>query len=142
MGKLSAFRSDPKRESEGVWVDYEDPELVKNPIRFKICSVNRPEYQEELRRQLRPHRKKLRRGVDKIPGEVLRDAQQKAASKWLLTDWENMEDDQGQPIPYSHQTAFEILSDPRYTSTWYFVFGVANDEGEYLEEQLEEDVGN
>ena len=144
MGKLSTFRSDPKRELEGVWVDFEDPEdpeVDGKPIRFLVASANNPRYQECMARLLKPHTRRLQRGQD-VPPEQMRQLRAKAMSQYMLLDWQNVFDEEDNPIEYTPEQGFEYLRAPEYHTIHSFVLGVAHDESEYRHEADEADKGN
>ena len=135
--KLTANKINSARREEGAWVkdlpDMEDLEL-------KVRGVGNSDYrrmQTALLKTVPP--KERRKGL--LPATQDRIAVELQVET-LLEDWKNVTDDAGKPIPFSKETAREILSNPDYevfrNAVAYAAGVVAEDE----EEGREEDVKN
>jgi len=131
MAKLSNFRTDTAKETEGVWVDYSEG------IRFKIARWNNREFRRFLEKLARPNTRAFRKAGGRR-GELWDSLIKQAAAKYVLLGWENVDDDGGKPIKYSPDKALEILSDPELSAIWEFVCEAALDEAMYLQEDGED----
>jgi hypothetical protein len=100
--KLSSLRADIDRETKGDWVEYPDLPGVE----FKVSSIHLPAYTTErdmlYQRLQRLHKNKP------IPTDTLARELGALFAKHILHDW------RGFDIPYSRDTAKEVLSDPAY----------------------------
>lgn len=93
MNLKKAFATDPKKETEGVWVDLEDS------ARVKIRRFNYIPAQKYLQNRLKPHRKAIE--LDILSIDVLNKIYDEILSKFLVVGWENFYygvDDQGEDL--------------------------------------------
>ena len=63
--------------------------------------------------------------------------QKMAAARFLLLDWENVEDDNGDAIDYTPEVGLDIFNDPAFDDFWLFVISSATEA-----EQFKADVRN
>lgn len=106
--KISKMKFDKARESGGVWCDFDvhpDPAKI---CRVKIARIHTPQYDDTMRKLSKPYQKLILDGS--IPTEVLNEIQCRAAAQCLVKDWVNVEDDNGNPVPFSKENAYEIMS--------------------------------
>ena len=99
--KISKLRTNDKKELEGIWVDY------SAGMRVKVARMSNRNYVDFMRKISKPHRRRQRR--EELPTETYESLIRQAVAKCILLGWENMEDDEGVNIPYSHDKALEIL---------------------------------
>jgi len=59
-------------------------------------------------------------------------------SQTILLGWKGVEDDAGQPIPYSSDTALEWFRDKELWRLWQFVFVQSLEEENFRKEQVRE----
>lgn len=134
MAKLSKVKADLQAEKEGIWVTF------ALDIEFLIGRGATPEYNRYLRKISAPYRSRLQGdGADK---ELLRDLVNKATARYIFLGWKNVEDDDGNVIPYSEEKAYEILSDPEYHDVRDFVLEVSQSAELYRQHTEEEAKGN
>jgi len=117
--KLSELRTDVSKSEEGVWCD------VGEGFAIKVARIGHPKYQAYIAKLTKPHTRQIRR--QGIGAPILRDIQRKATAKYLLLDWRNLHDDDGNEIPYSETKALELLSDPQYDEFLELVLEYAQD---------------
>ena len=104
MAKLSSLMSDSKKVNGGVWVDYTDG------VRLLIARKPNDNYDAAMVKALQPYRGAIRAGTftdamdQKVSLEVI--------SKTVLIGWNNIEDEESNPIEYSPEKALELLTDP------------------------------
>ena len=135
MVKLSSVRLDHEKEL-GIGVDY------GAGIRFQIARWGSPRvqrYTEDLLKKFRsllsdPHSMAAKQCVDNMI--------RLTAANRVLVGWENVDDDNGNPIPFSREKALETFEDPAYADILDFVVGVAKNGATYRVETDEEDLGN
>ena len=132
MGKLSKVKTDSKKEIEGIWEDYEEG------IRLKIARMGNPLYDEEIYRLSKPVLKRSR----EIPADELERISKQAVAKYILVDWENIEDDDGNEIPYSSEKALEYFNDHDLRGFYRDIILIANDRNRFRREFIEEAVKN
>lgn len=130
MAKLSSFRTDPDKETEGVWFDFAEG------IRFKVARWNNPKFRQLVEKLARPHARTFRRSGRR--GEMWESIVKQAAARTILLDWENVEDDNGKPLKYSPDEALRVFEDPALKAIYEFVVETAIDESAYLQEDQED----
>lgn len=122
-----AFGVDKKRLEEGRWIPFEG-------MKFLIASSRKKAFLDAFADVQR-----------RFPGVLLKtpDADKaywKAVAEHLLLNWEGVDDDAGNPLPYSVKAAAHLLeTEPLFLE---FVVGCANKEAFFLAENEEEDLGN
>lgn len=136
MGQLHKYRSDTKAMREGVWVDFGDP---NDPISFKLAFFSGG--LAEAVQALPPKERQLARD-NRLPAKELLELIYQATSEHVILDWRNMQDEEGEPIPYSIEKAEEIMRDERLGELHEFIFEVAKDRATFRETQLRESEGN
>jgi len=105
--KLSEMRVNSAAIEGGRWVA-----LVAFPgAEVKVRGMKSKGYRRELQRVVAdlPMQDKLRLSEDPDIADRI-DIQM--VSSYLLLDWRGIEDDNGDPVPFSAERAKEILSDP------------------------------
>lgn len=134
MARISNFKQDLQREEEGQWFDWE------LGIRVKIANVNNRKFQDYLRRLTKPYIRKFRNQTAE-PGLQL-SLFKKAAAKFLVLDWENIDDDNDQPVPYSSDQCLQYFEDESLREFLGFVIDCANANELYRQQMDEESEGN
>lgn len=132
MAKLRDLGPDAQAEQEGVWVEHD------SGIEFKIRPLGNPEYTRLRHRlqkpQLKP--KQLRKGLD--PADV-EEQNKELVLRTILVDWKNVEDDEGNEIPYSPEEARKVLWNPSYGDRVVeFILAEADDLQNFKESAKEE----
>ena len=148
MGRMSQYRSDPKKLEEGVWDEFGDP---ADPIRFKIAYLNHG-LAEAV--QALPPDQRQRAKNKRLSSKEWLDVYMEATSSHVLLDWENMQaedeegnpavDDEGEPImvPYSPEKAREILEDDNQGEFHEWLLERARSRERFRQEMLEDASGN
>jgi len=65
-----------------------------------------------------------------------------AVAKYVLVGWKNIQDEEGNDIPYSVEQSLEFLRDPQLADLYEFVMVVAGNAGNFRAEMMEESAGN
>jgi len=132
MTKLSDLRVDPALETEGVWVDF------AAGVRLRIARLANPRFQERI--FALAHRNGA---AESEPTKEERDQQlRRAVAETVLVGWDQVEEEDGSPMPYSPERALEVLSDPGLRDLYEFVLRRAQDVELYRRRRLEAHAGN
>lgn len=134
MGKLTALRTDPNKESQGVWIDYEDD------IKLKLGRMNSPAFEKFVADRQATSIGRFRR-VKQSDAERDKLVEEAVASTIIL-DWKNIQDDSGNDIPYSKEKALEFCRDPGLRDFYRFVLIEASQADNFKKEILEQAAGN
>lgn len=129
--KLSALKTDPKKTG-GVWVE------IAEGFRVKVKRSNSPEYREALARLGQDVSFSIRKGFDasKRTNAILA----RAMAETIIVDWEGLEDDNGQPIPFSVSAAEKAFTD--YPDLMEWVAEISEDHARFRADRIEAAVGN
>lgn len=131
--KISKFAMDGTLAQEGVWED-----AGHDDLRVKVARMNNPRYREYLRALGRPLVRRSRRNM--LDFDAMEAMTQKAVARYVLLDWKNLEDDEGNEIPYSPDKAFEFFK--AYPDFYEAVTEIANDVELFRAEDHEDAAGN
>jgi hypothetical protein len=112
MARIGNLKVDLDKEAQGAWLDYE------SGVRFRVASISSPAYREALRSAVAAKKADLRAlTITEDQFEQCR----KAAAWSLLTNWENIENDKGVPMPFSEADAKKWAKDPELHLLWDWV---------------------
>jgi hypothetical protein len=128
--RLSELKVDAKKESEGVWVD------VAEGLRLLVASGDSQAYRKYRNKLLKPYLHRVRSRTMSV--EDMEKVTRQAMARHVLLGWENLDDDEGNPIPYSREKALEILTESR--EVFNIVGDFANDQAMFRAD-LQEDAG-
>jgi hypothetical protein len=132
--KLSGIKTDPTKETSGVWFP------VGNGARVLVARITSPKYEEYLRKLGKPYGRAIRAG--QIDNEAIEEITKKALAKHILLGWEGLENEDGTPIEYSLETAYKILTDPEYKDFYRMILDFAQDAEAFRNDAREEAAGN
>lgn len=127
--KISRFATDLGLEEEGVWVD------IGEGAQLKVARVGNPRYRSRVRELSKPYKRQIR--ADILPEDMSDEIVLRAFSETILLDWKGIEDDNGEPIPYSHENAYELLKGLRDFRT--LVADVAQEQETFRRVEAEEE---
>lgn len=116
MVKLSQVTLDTERQQSGVWV------RLKLGFRALIASNDSPGFVQAVTEAQRLHPDNADAREDLIA---------RAMARYLFLGWDELEDDQGAPIPYTFERALEYLTKPEYASVRDQVLAEACNRGNY-----------
>ena len=130
--KITQFRTDPKKEQEGVWID------IGDGGRLLIARLGNRKYQARQRELIKPHVRAVRTGS--LPIEKQLEILLRNYSENVLMGWEGIQDEAGVDVPYSPEKAYEYLTELRDFRDMVTEF--ASEQALYRAEELEADSGN
>lgn len=134
MAKLSAIKQDLDLEKDGVWFDF------SMGIELKIANANNPVFKDYLKKITKPFIQQIRNSPD--GSDIQTRLFKKAAARHLVLDWRNIEDDDGNEVPFSSETCLEYFNDPSLREFYNFVVLSANANEMYRQQIEEESEGN
>lgn len=108
--RLSEIKVDSNAIENGVWID-NIPDMGN--LRLKVRGAGNAAYAAEQAKLLAAAPRS-----EKVAGRLVPAAADRIMSECLakatLLGWEGIEGDDGQPLPYSKETALKLLCDPEY----------------------------
>ena len=132
-------KTDSTLEKAGVWHDIPSDTPGEAPLRLLIARINNPNA-VKLYRELHKPYARLERSKGYLPDSIANEIMAELLSRTVLLDWQNLEDGDGNPVPYSQQTAKQLLLDNRGFRD--AVSDLANQESAYIADQQEAIEGN
>lgn len=129
MAKLNVLRTDTKKVTNGVWVDY------TCGIRLLIAGIRNSRYKAALESILKPHMNRIHNGL--MGPEERLNLIKPAVARFILLGWENVDGEDGKPLPYSYQEALKVFSDPQMEEFYHFVIETATTAETYRVQELE-----
>lgn len=131
--KLAKFKTNQSLEQDGIWQD------VADGLRIKVARIGNPRYKAYVRRMGKAQMS-MARATGDMDLDVLDALTVKALAKFVLLDWEGLEDDEGTAIPFSPEKAHELLTDvPDFRA---LVEGYAGNAQLFRDQELDETVEN
>jgi hypothetical protein len=108
--KLSALRRDPGVLEQGRWVD-RIPGLPD--VRLKVRPFGNPDDRriQAAETEALPRLKRLRGELDAVDQDAIMNKRLVGA---ILVGWEGIENEAGEPLPYSAAEAERMIQDPDY----------------------------
>lgn len=103
MKLAKVFGTDKSKEQEGVWIEMGEGGAIK------VARMGNPSYSKKFQKLTKPYKQAIRRETlsDEIAERILVDSM----AEHILLDWKGIEDENGNEIPYSLETAKKLLSD-------------------------------
>lgn len=108
--KLSKMKVDAQSLEEGIWVDSEEFEGV----RWKVRGTDTPGYQRALRAQLQDELLKTKGQANGSNYMSALRAGHTLITEYCLVDWDGIDDDEGNLVPYSPELAKQFAEDDDY----------------------------
>ena len=111
----------------------------KTGVRLLLIHPAHPDYKRKLSALEREARSRLglvgRKADHPLPGETQIEISNKALVEVLLKDWGELDDKDGNPVPYEPKKALSILNDPR---NWVLQQDIGTVLAAMIEEESEE----
>lgn len=136
--KLSSLKIDADKIEGGDWID-NIPDM--GDLRLKVRGIQNASYRRMQSKLFDavPRAKKQGGRVD--PDEMDRITSQCLAAT-VLIDWDGIEGENGEPLPYSKEQASQLLTDPNFRRFRDAVIWAASQVGEDEAEGEQADAGN
>ena len=133
MGNINALRADLDRQVNGHWFAFEDG------IELKIARWGNEKFLAAQKEALERHKVLL--NAKELTDEQKLDANMEAASRTILLDWRNVEED-GVAVPYCAEQALAWFRDKELGAFWTFVFLTSVNEANFRKARIEADLKN
>jgi hypothetical protein len=132
------FETDAAMEQEGIWVNYED---FGKFLVARAGGANKA-YQKALEKELRPHRKLLKKRKAALPVDIVSNAVKAAFIETVLLDWQGIKDRKGKAIKFSKENAAKLFED--LPALYEDLLEQSSDHETYAveEEIVKDDAGN
>jgi hypothetical protein len=130
MGKLSKILIDTDRSAEGVDFPYDEG------IVWKVARWGNPAFQQDLTNRLAKLSKRDQRG------EVGDDAVKISFGRYCLLGWDDLEDENGRPIPYSAERSVAMCRDAAFDPVLNELMIFSKNVDNYRAESIEDAAGN
>lgn len=127
---ISKYKSNPKKEQEGVWVEVGDAS-------FKIARMNNIAYRKLLAEKMKPHRAAVQ--ANNLDMDVLIKIMAETVAETIILDWKNLTDD-GVPVPYSKEKVIELMTNDAYKDLGEFLMKLAEDRNRFTDDQEQNDL--
>jgi len=128
--RIGEFAFNKELEVEGRWV-----EEIEG-LRLKIARLNNPPYKAYIRKNGR----RISKANGRMDFDAADEIAKKAFSKFILLGWENLQDDEGNDIPYSSEKALELMTE--YDEFYSMITEHASNAEAYKQNEMESDSGN
>ena len=132
MAKESLWETNEDLEVGGVWID------GPGDFKIKVGRIGNTKYDAYLAKIGKSVRMKARHSD--VKGKAVEDLAKRAIARYVILDWKNLVDDEGNDVPCSEEKALQMLRDHR--EFYRFILEAANDELLFKNEEDEDTEGN
>ena len=101
MDVKKAFRTNEKKEIEGIWIQLDDKAAIK------VARAGNPKFQRLFQKLTKPYRQAIRTGS--LSEDVARKILIECMAETILLDWKGFEEN-GKEIKYSKEKSIEYLN--------------------------------
>lgn len=139
MANINSIKTDVEKEDKGVW-----KEILDSGISLKIARARNSAYRELMRKLTEPRRDEIREEEkkDEAKLDILLDILKEVRAKTILLDWKDLDDADGNPIPYSCEKALEFFKDPELKDLYTFVIVSSEDMDNFKKDLVKESEKN
>lgn len=139
MSLYQSYETDPKKETDGVPLEL-GVNSKGQPITFTVAREGgrNVQYQKVAEHIFKPYRRQIQH--NQIDPVKLDELLARCYSKAVVKGWDGVEDRKGNPLPFSEENCYKLLTD--LPVVFDSIKEVARDYNQYLLEQLEEDAKN
>lgn len=130
MANIEKIKTDISKETDGAWVPF------VLGIELKIARAGNPKYKECIRKLVVPVTDSIR--DESLTKDEFVDILIKARAKTILLDWKNLDDKDGNPIPYSAAKAEEFFRDPELQDFYKFVVATSESSADFKKALIED----
>jgi len=135
--KLSNLTVDVNAIENGTWVG-DIPNLPG--VRFLVAGMESKAYKKAFSHSLRTNTTRRERASGNLDVDRIGEIQRHLAAKHCLLGWEGVDDDEGNPVPFTAELARTLMTEARYLpfqqGVFYAIGLVDSGDAEFLEETL------
>lgn len=136
--KLSAIKVDSARAEQGAWVG-DIPDM--GDLRLRVRGLRNADARR-LRAKLLAAVPRDQRANGRLSPAAADDIDARVLAETILVDWQNLTDENDQPLPFSREKALDLLANPDFVVFRDAVAYAASVVAEGLADQAEVDQGN
>lgn len=109
-GLYSQFTTDTKLEREGILLEYGTARNGQ-PITIRIARAGgaNAQYLKRMEALVKPYRRQIQ--TETIDGKVVEKLIRQVYAETVVLGWENVEDRDGNPLPYSRDNCLKLFDD-------------------------------
>lgn len=139
MSLYKNFKTDPEIEKKGIWIEFGQNSEGKT-IRILIARAGGANEQFFKRSDVvtKPFRRQIQN--ETIDRQTVTRLNQEVFAETVVLGWENMEDENDQPLVFNKQNCLKVFKD--LPDVWSDVFAEAQRAANYRAEIREEDAKN
>ncbi len=139
MSLYTTYGSNPDFENDGVWYKATTTEDGRE-VKFLLARMGgaNKRYEIAAENAAKPFRRSIRK--DTIRSEKAREINMSAFVNGCLLDWQNVDDENGEPIEFNKVNASALLK--KLPDLYEDLVDIATSREVYAEEGVEEDSGN
>lgn len=127
--KLSAIRQDMEAQTQGVWAEF------SSGVLFRISRYGSKEQDKWQRSAME--------ALGEDPSEEARAAVvMESVGRFNIKDWRGIHDEDDSEIPYTAESAVEIMKDESLEDLRAFIFGIATNKQRFRLKRKEAALGN
>lgn len=110
MSLYKQFKSDDKLEKQGILLEY-GFNSAEQPITIRIARAGgaNTAYTKMLETRVKPYRRQIQ--TETIDNGVVEKLMREVYAATVVLGWENVEDSEGNPLPYSVANAVKLFTD-------------------------------
>lgn len=132
--KLSEIKIDPKKFEQGDWVG-EIPEMGE--LRLKVRGIGNSDFRR-MQSKLTEAEPRKYRVAGRLPPERQDAITAQCLLHTVLIDWDGVQGEDGQPLPYSEELARDLLTKPEFKRFREAVAWAANVVAEDIQEGVDD----
>lgn len=110
MNLYKVFKTDKVLEQQGILVEY-GTNSKEQPITFRVARAGgaNASYNRQIEVKLKPYRKQIQ--TDSLERSILDRVVKDAFVEYVVLGWDGVEDEAGNPLPYSKENASKLFTD-------------------------------
>lgn len=110
MSLYSQFETDPELEKTGIWLEY-DVNSKGEPIKIRIARAGgaNTQFTKRMEQRVKPLRRQIQN--ETLSVDAIQKLTQEVYSEAVVLEWLNVEDRDGNPIPFSAANVAKLFQD-------------------------------
>lgn len=139
MSLFKKYKMDPVKTEQGIPVEFEVNEDGTVPtIMLARAGAGNKKFTQELERVRKPHQRRIDAGL--VSDEEMETFFLKTFAKVAITGWQNVNDEEGKPLPYSYENALNLITE--LPELYQELVQKSIERDNYRSYRLEEDLKN
>lgn len=136
MSLYDTYETDLNLEENGVWIE------LSSDMEVKIAALGNKNHLSVMEKMFAPYKSQRRRKT--LDPKIEEDIHIKAIAKAVLLDWrgEGFKDRDGNPLPYSFENAYNLLSNEKLKRFKADIIFLSQEAETFKQQEMEEAVKN